>query len=66
MPAKVSQDAYKELKADVCRFYKKGHYLKDCLKYEACFEKNGAFSAFVCFESNLVEVSIILGGLILL
>ena len=66
-PAKVSQDAYKELKADVCRFCKKeGHYLKDCLKYEACFENNGAFSAFVCFESNLVEVSIIFGVLILL
>ena len=66
-PAKVSQDAYKELNVDVCRFCKKeGHYLKDFLKRKAYFEKKGTFSAFVCFESNLVEVSIILGGFILL
>ena len=54
----VSQDGYKELKADVCHFCKKeGNYLKDCLKYKVCFEKNGTVSAFVCFESNLVEIS---------
>ena len=28
-PAKVPHDAHKELNADVCRFYKKGHYQKD-------------------------------------
>uniref|UniRef100_A0A1S4D7L0 CCHC-type domain-containing protein n=1 Tax=Nicotiana tabacum TaxID=4097 RepID=A0A1S4D7L0_TOBAC len=56
-PAKAQQDANKEHKADTCRFCnKEGHYQKDCLKRKAWFEKKGTISAFVCFESNLVEV----------
>ena len=57
-PAKVSHDAYNELKADVCPFYKKeGQYLKYYLKCKALFEKKGTFSVFVYFKSNLVEFS---------
>ena len=45
--AKVSQDAHKELKADVCRFCKKeGYYKKDCLKHKVWFENKGTCSAF--------------------
>ncbi|XP_060211145.1 uncharacterized protein LOC132638195 [Lycium barbarum] len=41
-PAKVQQDAHKELKADVCRFCRKeGHYQKDCPIRKAWFEKKG-------------------------
>nr|XP_009803862.1 PREDICTED: uncharacterized protein LOC104249184 [Nicotiana sylvestris] len=55
--AKAQQDANKEYKVDTCRFCnKEGQYQKDCLKRKAWFEKKGIFSAFVCFESNLVEV----------
>ncbi|XP_075091938.1 uncharacterized protein LOC142172071 [Nicotiana tabacum] len=54
---KAPHDAKKEHKADMCRFCnKEGHYQKDCLKCKAWFEKKGTISAFVYFESNLVEV----------
>ena len=47
----------KEPNNDVCRFCKKkGHWQKDCPKRKAWFEKKGKPSAFVCFESNFVEV----------
>ncbi|KAH0696611.1 hypothetical protein KY289_014093 [Solanum tuberosum] len=47
-PAKVQQDAHKELKADMCGFCKKeGHYQKDCLKRKAWFEKKG-----IHYDSN--------------
>ena len=36
---------------------KLGHFKKDCLKHKAWFKKKGKPSAFVYFESNLVEVS---------
>lgn len=56
--AKASQDTHKELKIDVCHFYrKKGQYQTDCKKCKAWFENEGTSSPFVCFESNLVEIS---------
>ncbi|XP_075083097.1 uncharacterized protein LOC142166959 [Nicotiana tabacum] len=56
-PAKAPQDAKKEHKADTCHFCnKEGRYQKDFLKRKAWFEKKGTISAFVCFESNLIEV----------
>ena len=60
-PLKVNESSSqvhkKEHKGDRCHFCKKlGHYQKDCLKCKAWFEKKGKPSAFVCFESNLVEV----------
>nr|XP_016514639.1 PREDICTED: uncharacterized protein LOC107831391 [Nicotiana tabacum] len=56
-PAKDPQDTKKDHKANTYRFCnKEGHYQKDCLKRKVWFEKIGTISAFVCFESNLIEV----------
>nr|XP_009796234.1 PREDICTED: uncharacterized protein LOC104242829 [Nicotiana sylvestris] len=55
--AKAPQDANKEHKAETCCFCnKERHYQNDCLKRKAWFERKGTISAFVCFESNLIEV----------
>ncbi|KAK6163517.1 hypothetical protein DH2020_000381 [Rehmannia glutinosa] len=52
--AQVQKKEHNNLK---CRFCgKPGHFQKDCLKHKAWFEKKGMINAFVCFESNLVEV----------
>ena len=57
-PAKVTQVADDDRKADKCHFCKKeGHYQKDCLKRKAWFVKKGIFHyASPIFESNLFEV----------
>ena len=47
----------KEHRIIKCLFCNKiGHLKKDCLKHKAWFEKKGKHYAFVCFESNFIEV----------
>ena len=57
-PAESDQDAPKKGKKNgKCHFCgKSGHFQKDCLKRKAWFEKKGKPMAFVCFESNLIDV----------
>jgi len=42
-----------------------GHFQKECIKSRAWFKKKCEHNAYVCFESHLTEVPIILRGLIL-
>jgi len=56
---KIDESSTKiQKKNDKCHFYgKSGHFQKDCIKRRAWFEKKGEHNAYVCFESNLTEVS---------
>ena len=36
---------------------KKGHMKKDCIKFKNWLEKKGTPFAFVCYESNMVNVN---------
>lgn len=41
----------------MCHFHMKlGHYQKDCLKFKLLLKKKLKPHAFVCFESNLIEI----------
>ena len=51
----VNQIVKKESKCYFCK--KKGHIKKDCIKFKAWLEKKGNFPAFVCYESNMVNVN---------
>ena len=66
-PLKIDESSTKiQKKNDKCHFCgKSGHFQKDCIKRKAWFENKGEHNAYVCFESNLTEVPIIRGGLIL-
>ena len=60
-PLKINESCVQVHKKDKtkekCHFCKKvGHYMRDCLKRKAWFEKKGKPSAFVCFESYLSKV----------
>ena len=45
-------------KESKCFFYKKkGHMKKDCPKFKNWLEKKGSLFAFVCYESNTVNVN---------
>jgi len=58
-PLKIDESSTKiQKKNDKCHFYgKSGHFQNDCIKHRAWFEKKGEHNAYVCFESNLTEVS---------
>ena len=62
-PGKGQGEVEKILKCFFCN--KPGHKKADCQKRKAWFEKRGMHFVSVCFESNLIEVSLILGGLTL-
>ena len=53
----------KESKCFFCK--KKGHIKKDYAKFKQWLVNKGNPLSYICFESNMVEVSHTLGGLIL-
>ena len=57
-PLKIDKSSAKiQKKNDKCHFCgKSGHFEKDCIKRRAWFKKKGEYNAYVCFESNLIEV----------
>jgi len=59
-PLKINESSTKlqnkNVKCHLCG--KSRHFQKDCLKHKVWFEKKGKHNAYyVCFESNLIEVS---------
>ena len=48
-------DIKKESKCFFCK--KKGHIKKDCAKFQQWLKKKGNPISYVCYESNMVEVS---------
>ncbi|KAL6346026.1 hypothetical protein AAG906_025306 [Vitis piasezkii] len=54
LSAQIHKKDHKNGKCYLCK--KLGHYHKDSLKCKAWFEKKGKPSAFICFESNLIEI----------